>query len=576
MIKYISLVFLHLGLFFNLARGQQIFERDTIRRATLEERGINIVFMGDGYTAQQQQNFIDDVNRFSDGLFNEAPFSTYANYFNVYALKVISNDAAGLFEHGISAANLLTVNAGTLDALRDANFPQNQNRLFVVVLVNGVNVGSANAIPNKVLIRSNARAKVLVHEMGHAFGRLTDEYWTNVGEKANKSPRDENAIRALQDAGIDIGPLIDTNQISWSRWVNRSDNNGRLVGSYPYQGSKLTAPIAQSNDTRWYRPSDRCLMRFTEEERRFCPVCSQTIIMRIHELVSVNATILPSAPNQVNVRNFSVNNLITPNQNTLIYDWYIGDEDDASMFGSAIEIPISKFGGPGTFNVKVVIYDATPLIRINNGRVDGMEVYTFTWRVTITQQYYNQQHTVLPIILKDFSTKAESNGVKLTWSTLSEKDNDHFILEKSVDGKDFNLLATVFGNRTTNEPKSYSFFDNKPFSGTSYYRLTQVGINGDKNIIDTKSVNFSLSPTEHVVYPNPAHDYFYWKGKQNSTEDIEFTLTDIIGGNIYRKIEKYSPDPIIIKPAIKPKTGLYILRVKQGNMLTQNIRVLFQ
>lgn len=558
MFRYLSIFLLCFGFLSNLAKAQHVFERETIRRATVEERGINIVFMGDAFAANEQDAFVEEVRRLSNGLFAEAPFREYANYFNVYALKVVSNDAVGYFQYGVSQSNLLTVNTNTVDAVRNANFPNN-NRTVVVVLVNNEALTnsnilnpSANAVANRVLIKSTGRAKVLAHEMGHAFGRVTDEYWTTTGLSPNKAP---------------FGTPPEN--LSWRRWIGAPDNNGTFVGRNRYDDN-LANPGAE-----WIRPSQSCLMRFTEDARSFCPVCSQEIIKKVHELVSSVGTRTPSATNQVNVRNFSINNLITPDQNTLICDWYIGDEDAASMLGSAIEIPISKFGGPGTFNVKVVVYDATPSIRIDNGRVDGMEVYTFTWRVTITQQYYNQQQ-VLPIALKDFSAKAEPKGVKLTWNTLSEKGNDHFILEKSVDGKDFTLLTMVSGNRTTNDPKSYMVFDDKPFSGTSYYRLTQVDANGDKNIIDTKSVNFSLSSTEYAVYPMPAHGYFYWKGKQNSTEDIEFTLSDIIGGTIYRKIEKYSPDPIIIKPTIKPKTGLYILRVKQKNMQAQNIRVMFQ
>jgi len=49
--------------------------------------------MGDGYTANELDKFMTDATNFSNNLFSQSPFDAYADYFNVYAIKVISNES---------------------------------------------------------------------------------------------------------------------------------------------------------------------------------------------------------------------------------------------------------------------------------------------------------------------------------------------------------------------------------------------------------------------------------------------------------------------------------------------------
>jgi len=53
---------------------------------------INIVILGDGYTANQLDTFIFDAKKLSNYLFSQSPWSNYNNYFNVFAIKVISQE----------------------------------------------------------------------------------------------------------------------------------------------------------------------------------------------------------------------------------------------------------------------------------------------------------------------------------------------------------------------------------------------------------------------------------------------------------------------------------------------------
>ncbi len=96
---------------------------------------------------------------------------------------------------------------------------------------------------------------------------------------------------------------------------------------------------------------------------------------------------------------------------------------------------------------------------------------------------------VLPIDLVKFEAEKLNEKVKLVWLTASEFNNDKFILEKSMDAKNFEAFAEVEGTGTSKEFNTYEFVDHQPYSGTSYYRLTQVDLNGKSTAYEPISVN---------------------------------------------------------------------------------------
>lgn len=87
----------------------------------------------------------------------------------------------------------------------------------------------------------------------------------------------------------------------------------------------------------------------------------------------------------------------------------------------------------------------------------------------------------LPVELLDFSTKGNSNGqVDLHWATASEVGNDHFIVERSGDGKDWSALEKVDGQGHSTIVFQYNMTDERPLPGLNYYRLVQVDFDGNK------------------------------------------------------------------------------------------------
>ncbi len=110
----------------------------------------------------------------------------------------------------------------------------------------------------------------------------------------------------------------------------------------------------------------------------------------------------------------------------------------------------------------------------------------------------------LPIELLSFNAKPDNDFVNITWSTLSETNNDYFTVEKSKDAINFETVANVDGAGNSNTRLNYSAKDNEPFSGISYYRLKQTDFDGMVTYSNIVVIDFVRQLTAAVnIYPNP-------------------------------------------------------------------------
>ncbi|MFZ9954611.1 MAG: T9SS type A sorting domain-containing protein, partial [Flavobacteriales bacterium] len=77
----------------------------------------------------------------------------------------------------------------------------------------------------------------------------------------------------------------------------------------------------------------------------------------------------------------------------------------------------------------------------------------------------------------------------LTWSTASEINNDHFELQRSTDGVNFETITVIGGQGTSYQINHYDFLDTREFNGTVYYRLKQVDFDGTTAYSNTISIS---------------------------------------------------------------------------------------
>jgi len=135
--------------------------------------------------------------------------------------------------------------------------------------------------------------------------------------------------------------------------------------------------------------------------------------------------------------------------------------------------------------------------------------------------------TVLPVELLSFSAKENGENVWLSWTTASEKNNDYFEVERSIDGRSFDYLDQVKGAGTTTLARHYQTNDKNPINGINYYRLKQVDFDGTTTYSEIVSIEVTSEKIE--LFPNPVAGTLYLRMSDFTTRDVEYQITDLTG-----------------------------------------------
>ena len=183
--------------------------------------------------------------------------------------------------------------------------------------------------------------------------------------------------------------------------------------------------------------------------------------------------------------------------------------------------------------------------------------------------------TPMPVEFISFSAQPTAAGnVNLNWATAQEQDSDYFEVERSTNGKDFELVGKVNAKGSTNQRTDYTFTDNSLLGSISYYRLRQVDLDGTYTYTAVKEVNVKtlLKPTLKV-YPNPSNGSdinILVQGAIQSNKAM-LMLNDLSGKTILKSeltSERYT------LPAHSLKPGTYILSiVGKESLVTQKVVV---
>ena len=126
---------------------------------------------------------------------------------------------------------------------------------------------------------------------------------------------------------------------------------------------------------------------------------------------------------------------------------------------------------------------------------------------TVTLTYFAP--TSLPVTLVFFNAMlGNNNRVNLSWVTATEENVSHFVVEKSVNGQEFNDAGIVFATGNSTEKVSYAFADNigNAQDRVLYYRLRSVDVDGKTQLSETRIIRLTkdAGPAISILaYPNP-------------------------------------------------------------------------
>jgi hypothetical protein len=168
--------------------------------------------------------------------------------------------------------------------------------------------------------------------------------------------------------------------------------------------------------------------------------------------------------------------------------------------------------------------------------------------------------TTLPLNLISFSGSRSNDVNKLQWQTESEINTNHFILERSNDGRSFTAIATV--NAKGSGANSYYYNDAVKQNGKIFYRLKMIDNDGrftySSIVILTDYTNNTLT-----INPNPVKDFTSITINQNLI-NTKATLTDAMGKVIQRITLAHTTTSINLSayPA-----GMYFLQLQNGETI---------
>lgn len=146
-------------------------------------------------------------------------------------------------------------------------------------------------------------------------------------------------------------------------------------------------------------------------------------------------------------------------------------------------------------------FTTTPLSRIQANLVftETSDSY-FPYSIGVE----NCNLSILPVELLFFRAEKSGEVVRLNWATGTERGTSHFDVLRSSDGTDFQKIGEVLSAGDSQTTIDYSFVDDAPLVGTSYYKLESVDLDGSTEFSETQVVHFDRRRQNLVVYPNPA------------------------------------------------------------------------
>jgi hypothetical protein len=187
----------------------------------------------------------------------------------------------------------------------------------------------------------------------------------------------------------------------------------------------------------------------------------------------------------------------------------------------------------------------------------------------------------IPVELTSFTAKANSNNVRLNWTTASETNNSGWKIERKQSDQEWQKLGFVEGSGTSTTAKSYSFVDVNVISGKYLYRLQQVDYDGTFSYSNVIEVEFALTPSEFRLYqnfPNPFNPSTQIRFDVPSSSFINLSVYNLLGEVVASLVNEQVEAGVhsIIFNAESLPSGIYICRLNADKYVSTNKMILIK
>jgi hypothetical protein len=217
-----------------------------------------------------------------------------------------------------------------------------------------------------------------------------------------------------------------------------------------------------------------------------------------------------------------------------------------------------RAGGQNFWNEFGGLHDATA----NTVTYEGFPSFS-----DVTLSTFNSP---LPVTFGGFSSNCSKEGVELFWSTYSEQNASHWLIERSRDGVIWDVIANVPAYGNTNSTMYYEFTDAKAIGFEGYYRLLQVDFDGLSESFGPFYAGCSSSADEEMqlnVFPNPNKGNFILSLTNANEEigEVEIKIISSAGKEVYSKKDLFNTNNQQINfYDLNLSKGSYLIRVVDG------------
>lgn len=173
---------------------------------------------------------------------------------------------------------------------------------------------------------------------------------------------------------------------------------------------------------------------------------------------------------------------------------------------------------------------------------------------------YAKKNYVLPVTLKDVSIKQGFNKNTIVWETLSEHNVKHFVVEKSVNGKDFNAIHTQIATGNSTTLKRYSFDDYHEDRGTVYYRIVTYDQDGAYNTSKIVAIKAKADDSYHVRVEDGKLKMMFYEPFLGT-----FSMIDMLGREVFKQeLKQQIGSYETLLPALQK--GIFVIKLSGDNL----------
>ena len=244
------------------------------------EKCIDVAILAEGYTLQEMQTFYEDADIACKSIFDHEPFKSMKKRFNVVAVASPSTDSGvsvprlNEWKHTAFGSHFSTfysdryLTTSRVKAIHDAlaGIPYEH----IIILANTEEYGGGGIYNSYTLTTAHHPMfrPVVVHEFGHSFGGLADEYFYDNDVMTDTYPLDIEPWEQNISTQVDFA----------AKWKDMLSENtpvptpAEVSENYPtgvYEGGGYSAKGI-------FRPAENCRLR-TNEYPAFCPVCQRAL-----------------------------------------------------------------------------------------------------------------------------------------------------------------------------------------------------------------------------------------------------------------------------------------------------------